>query len=712
MSYLDLETDPRVSPVDDVKTAVRPGFRPDIEGLRALAVLLVVLYHCGVGGFGGGFVGVDVFFVISGFLITSQLAREAATTGRVRIGRFYARRALRLLPAATLVLVCTLAAAWCWMPPVRLRAIAGDALAGAGYVLNLRLIQVGNDYRSSGASPSPLQHFWSLAVEEQFYLVIPLLAVLGLVLLRRRAVFAGLLTALVAASFVFSVTSSGTDPVAAYLGAPARAWELGAGALLALALPRVRVLRVLAPPLRWAGLAAIGFGAVTFGETTPFPGWPAAIPVLGALAVLAAGTASPGRTLTVPLLEFIGARSYSWYLWHWPVLVVAPYLLGHEIELPERLLAALVALGLAAVTYSMVEQPLRHHPELRQKSWRAGLLAVGLTVTTVAVALLVPMLPARQTQGEGVATGLDLAGTGPARDRQLSGRLEAAALVTALPRNLRPSLAQARTDDPAIARNGCLVPVGATLSPEHCESLGHAGGRVTVVLFGDSHAAQWYPALNALAQRRNWRLAVFTKLMCTPAEVELYAEQFRGRYETCDAWRQNAIGRIQELRPNLVVMTSIADHMDLLEHTGDPDGTWARGWATTAGRLRSATADLVFLADTPKAKGDVPECLSQNPRDVQACAQSPQRAAGSGRRTRIAGEVASAGARVIDPTPWFCDVSSCPVVVDDTLVYRDDNHITGRYVRTLAPLLLDELVRGAEPARSVRDVRSGRASAS
>ncbi len=678
--------------MEETKPAPRAGFRPDIEGLRALAVLLVVLYHCGVGLFTGGFVGVDVFFVISGYLITSHLAREATETGRLRIGRFYARRALRLLPAATLVLVSTLVAAWIWLPPLRLRGIAQDTLAAAGYVLNIRLIQVGTDYRSASAAPSPLQHFWSLAVEEQFYLAIPLLVLAGLVLLRRRAILVALLTVLVAASFSFSVIASQSSSVAAYFGAPTRAWELGVGALLALTFT-LRLPNPAAIALRWLGVAAILAAAVLFDHTTPFPGWPAAVPVLGAAAVLAAGRTSPGVALRFPLLQFIGTRSYSWYLWHWPVLVIAPYVLGYEMSLFEKLLAAVFALGLAGLSYALVEQPLRHHERLRASSGRAGSFALGLTAAVVAVAFLALGLPSRQPQGEGEASALTLEGPPSARYQALSHRLEAAELTTALPRNLVPALNRAAEDEPEISRNGCFVAVPDDRTPKRCESLGADHHRATVVLFGDSHAAQWYPALSALAGKHHWQLAVFTKVMCSPADVHLYADAFHGDYRTCNDWRQDAIARIRALRPDLVVTTSIADHMDLVQGNDDPDATWATGWARTTAGLRAKGTDLVFLADTPAAKTDIPECLSQHPKNVQQCAQTPAEAAGSDQRARIAEAVRSAGARVVDPTPWFCGPDRCPVVVGNTLIYRDDNHITGQYARLLAPLLAEELIR-------------------
>jgi len=686
--------------------ARRPGFRPDIEGLRAVAVLLVVLYHCGVGLFTGGYVGVDVFFVISGFLITGHLVREADRTGRLRIGRFYARRAVRLLPAATVVLVATLVASWIWLPPLRLRQIAGDALACVGYVLNVRLIQIGNDYRSAGADPSPLQHFWSLAVEEQFYLAIPLLVLVTAVALRRRAALVAALVVLVATSFAANLYFIEKSSVTAYYGTSSRAWELGAGALLALGAARFGALPAAAArAVRGVGLSAVVGCALLFDDRTTFPGWAATVPVLGTAAVIAAGCAHPARTLGHPVLQFIGARSYSWYLWHWPVLVIAPYLVERQIGSGERLLAALVALLLAGAGFALVEQPLREAGRLRAQPRRAAGLGAGLSALTLALALLAPALPARQSQGEGLATGLALKGTASARQQQLTRRLRAANRNRTLPANLVPALTEAPRDEPEISFNGCFVSVQGAATPQHCSPTAPDRTRRTVVLFGDSHAAQWYPAMQAIARKRNWRLAVFTKVMCTPAQVSLYSEAFSGDYRTCTVWRADAMRRIEKLRPDLVVVSSIADHMDLAASDNDPDSTWADGWAATARALATARTRVVLLADTPAAAGDVPQCLSQYPRKIGACAQRRSRAAGSTQRTRIAEAVGATGAAVVNPTPWFCASGRCPVVVGNTLVYRDDNHITGAYARLLAPLLAERLTRAMPKRRGPQPKR-------
>ncbi|MCR6689490.1 acyltransferase [Cellulomonas sp.] len=315
------------------------GFRRDVQGLRAVAVALVLAFHAGL-PVPGGFVGVDVFFVVSGFLITGLIADEVARTGRLRLGRFYARRARRLLPAAALALTAVVVATLVWLPVTRWREIAGDVVATALYVVNWRLADRSVDYLAEGAAASPVQHFWSLAVEEQFYVIWPLLVVALVALARmrgrrvtRRALVVGV--AVVAwASVLWSVTLTDLDPARAYFVTTTRVWELAAGALLALLAHRV--VRAPAGLLRaggWAGLALLLLAAVLLDGGTPFPGTAALLPVGGTVLVLAAGLAGPGlRPLTAGVLQPVGAASYSLYLWHWPAVVVATSLAGRGAQ--------------------------------------------------------------------------------------------------------------------------------------------------------------------------------------------------------------------------------------------------------------------------------------------------------------------------------------------------------------------------------------------
>ncbi|MEV6703587.1 acyltransferase, partial [Streptomyces sp. NPDC051453] len=341
-----------------------PAQRPDIQGLRALAVTLVVLGHAGVTRLSGGYVGVDVFFVISGFLITSSLLRELSATDRISIRAFYARRALRLLPASALVVLVTLAGSWLFLSKVRFAEYMSDAFASALYAVNFRLAATGTDYLAEGSPPSPFQHFWSLAVEEQFYLLWPLLLLLGRRLSRRRrALLATPLVALCVVSFGLSVHVTGRSAPWAYFGSHTRAWELGAGALVALALLRPpRLPAGVAVAMTWAGLACVIAAALRFDADTPFPGTAAVVPVVGAALVIVGGTspAWPGarRMLTARPVTWLGGVSYSWYLWHWPFLVIGPKALDRPAGTHLELALGAAALLPAWLTLRLVENPV------------------------------------------------------------------------------------------------------------------------------------------------------------------------------------------------------------------------------------------------------------------------------------------------------------------------------------------------------------------
>jgi hypothetical protein len=540
-------------------------------------------------------------------------------------------------------------------------------------------------------------------VEEQFYLVIPLLVLLTMVLWPRvragggtgegqRPVFVAAVAAITGASFWWSIHTTASSPIWAYFGAPARAWELGAGALLGLGARYFgRLPAPVAIVLRWAGIAAICYAAVRYDESTPFPGYQAALPVLGAVAVIGAGCANPGQGLGNPLFQAIGQRSYSWYLWHWPVLLIAPFVMHRELGLIGRLVALAVAYGLAAISFAAVEQPIRTHPDLRTHPLHALQVAFAFTAVVVVLALALPALPSRTTLGVGNVASVTLGGTGSARTQALARRLQAAGKVTTIPKNLTPSLKGAAGDNPVIYADGCHVGFSVTRTPAKCLHFGDSSGSKSIVLFGDSHAAQWFPALNTIAKQRKMKLADFTKGACAAAAVKIYLPPIKRAYSECVTWRKNAIARINALHPAIVVMSSNYDGGNALGVSGSQNSAWTKGWKTTAGQLAQAGTRVVYLNDTPWPKQNVPDCLAQHPTSEQKCAQKTSTAASSPRRAMFAKAVRSAGATVVDPMPWFCSLSRCPVVVGNIMVYMDDSHISTTYARLLTPLLSEQL---------------------
>ena len=605
----------------------RTGFRPDIEGLRAVAILLVVLYHAWPGAMPGGYVGVDVFFVISGFLITGQLVRELEERGRISFLGFYARRARRILPAATLVIVSTVVASCALLPPLAAKRVVTDAVTAAFFGVNFRFAAEGANYFSSTLPPSPLQHFWSLSVEEQFYVLWPLLIVTtSLVWLGRRAgparraarVAAGsrpvsmvgvaiVLAGLGAVSLLASALQTPTSPSWAYYSIVSRGWELAAGALAGIALPlSARLDRRVAAAIGWAGVAAIALAAGWFGSSTPYPGYRAVLPVLGAVAVVVAGAAArraswaPEAFLRTSPFQRVGAWSYSWYLWHWPALILAPALLGHALSVSQALLVAALSLIVAAMSFTFVERPIRRLAVVvrRPVLGLAGGLTLGLTSIVVAF-------------GSGAALP-SLAGTGPAvhlvvaNGQALTGSALQADLVagvktTKVPSNLTPSLATASNSEPIINHDGCHLQYPGTQS-KPC-AFGDTTSKTVVAMFGDSHMAAWFPALNVVSKEMHWRLLDFTKAGCMPPEVTVVRNGGTTPYPECTAWRTNTLDYFAAHHPAVVFVSwdrSLSGEGRPLAGVPQTYGSvWQDGVAATFQALEASSTMTIFLSPNP-----------------------------------------------------------------------------------------------------------------
>ena len=613
----------------------------EIQGLRALAVLLVIAFH---GKFlSGGFIGVDIFYVISGYLITGLLLRELRETGSISLSNFYARRIKRLLPSTFLVLVTTAVASFMVMPSSARSVLGRNIVAAALYVSNYVFAWWQNDYQNLGTTPSPIIHFWSLAVEEQFYLLWPLLILLAARNGRNSRVFK-VLTVVSLASFSLSLFATPRFPIWSFYSLPTRAWELGLGAIVVLArdfpleLRRVRW-------ISWLALVAIFIAAFAFNENTLFPGPAALLPTLGAALLLFVVTDLPAVLswiLNLRMIQWVGNISYPLYLWHWPALVLPLYVFHAPLSMLQRLGAITLTFILAGLTHRFVENPLRHIHKTFSSVVR--LAAIG----TLIVSIL----------GIGISYS-------SAKDLHIKGVTRSTALkdITRLP---------------AIYADGCQVGKSATNSPP-CV-YGDIHGAKSIFLFGDSHAAQWFPTLNSIAAKGGFKLVVLTKSSCPAASVQL-ADHGAFRNAPCQLWRENSFRRIQSEHPSAVIVSNF-------EHYSPPNGVanaalwWRKGVASTMVRLNASTEHSIYIQDTPWPNRDIPSCLLQQ--RESACAVP-----------RPAPELwlsqdFGRSSTIIDPTNWFCS-TLCPAILNGIVVYRDSTHMSVDFAIHLDPFLTKEL---------------------
>ncbi|MFA5891153.1 MAG: acyltransferase family protein [Actinomycetota bacterium] len=650
------------------------AYRPDIDGLRALSVVFVVLFHAGVTSFRGGFVGVDVFFVISGFLITGMLVDEVQRSGRVNLPEFYARRARRLLPLAILVVLFTLLAGYALLPPISRGELFADARAAALYFANWRFAAQAGDYFGGDGAKSLLVHYWSLAIEEQFYMIWPLIIVGATKLVpskhpeRRARTFVVALAAVGGASLLGSAILTPREGVVAYYGTHVRIWELAIGAGIALARPWLRTVpRAAAQVAAGVGIIGVGIAALTFSGSMTFPGTAALLPVLGAGLVVGSGVpvrTLVGRGLASGPLPLIGRLSYSWYLWHWPALGIAQLLRtrgGWTIGLGlTKALAILVSFGLAVLTHHIVENPIRYTPRLRGAPRRALAFGLALSLTPVAVAFALPM-----TGNSTIPKGGPLAMT--------------------------PE--QAKDDNPFLAVGACHQTTGIRISG-HCV-FGDPNGVKTVALIGDSHALNWFPALDRASKTRGWRLFVWTKSACPVTDVEAYNQRLQRRYSECTPWRKNLLAHLAAIGPlDLIVVgrTSVYQGLTLDENgkrlsASTIGPTWREASIRSFKSLAAVAPRIAVMRDTPHAGEPPPECLSANPTTPGRCS-FPRRNHVETDSALVKAERATGVKSLVflDLTHAICPRAVCPVVTSDGIImYRDRTHLTATYSLRLAP---------------------------
>jgi peptidoglycan/LPS O-acetylase OafA/YrhL len=695
-------------------TAPRPRlvptrtFLPEVQALRAVAVLLVVGYHFWPNRLHGGFVGVDVFFVISGFLITSHLHREVQTRGRIGLANFYARRARRLLPAGLLVLLVSSVGTLALLPAPRWSATAGELLASALYVQNWLLAGRAVDYSASQNAASPVQHFWSLSVEEQFYLFWPGLILLLLLLARRvtrierdRVLLAGIL-AVSAVSLLWSVYATATDPAAAYFTTPTRIWELGAGAALAL-WSRIREQgasahrapsHLLPVALRWSGVAAIALAAVLLNSKSPFPGYLALLPVLGTLAVIAGG--EPGRRDPAGFLirqrpvQFLGDVSYSLYLWHWPAIVLLPFALDRTPGARDKLLLLAICIGLAWLTKTLVEDPARRWQLLS----RPAMTAVATVAAMLAVSATSVVIWHQAEQEERAALDrLTAASSDPCFGAAALGPEGAGCPAPFGPP--QQSLALTNSDSPWDIEPGCVFDDSPRLPMTTCSFSSEPPTR-TVALVGDSHALHYSAAVLAIARELNWRVVEIVKGHCPVTHARVLT--FDGsaltdtEVEDCRQWTDRVQDELNRLGPDYVLTSGFVGAMQFDENPDRSVETGAQGFVDVWTQWAASGMNVFVLRDVPSTGGvKVLDCLAINPNDPIACSRPRADAVHPDALTVAAERVTSDRVKLVDLTDYFCDDQRCYAVVGGAIVYYDEDHLTSQFARSLAPFLLDEI---------------------
>nr|WP_275944488.1 acyltransferase family protein [Nocardioides albus] len=736
----------------DPGSATRSRHRPDVQGLRAIAVLAVVALHVGFGSLTGGFVGVDVFFAISGFLITQQLMRQVRTEGRVSLLGFYARRARRILPAATLVLLATVVYAALFLGFVRTREIALDALWSAAFAANFRFASLETDYFSAALPPSPLQHFWSLAVEEQFYLVWPLVILGCLWAMRRRAgrkelddrdqrtrrrVLVMALGVVIVASLLASAVLTRTSPEAAYFSPFTRAWELGLGAIAAIAFrdngPQDATARWRAQVLSAFGMFFIVCACLQFNDATPFPGTPALVPVLGSVFIIVAGTlwhgpTVVGRLLSVRPLQVIGNWSYSLYLWHFPVLVLAELQLGRELRWWEQALLVALAFALAGLSYRYVEEPFRRGilwrlPALGRAGSLGPVALYPLSITLVAVTCFAANSYATGTARDGYQPAITLAeadasdsgSAEPSRQPErpdspapsaappaarpqpdpLPALLKASVLAArknqAIPTNLKPGLTNLSDDVEAVGECNYYSTKVRKLCPR-----GDADAEKTIVVIGDSHARHWTPAVEEIAERSGYRAYMLAMPQCTVSLVTPDKLDSTDPMTSCDDFHDFMLSSVKKLRPDLLLIASrpisAAYHDSSGRHTDREDVRRAvyRGYQRLLAQVKPAAKRTVWLRDVPAIEFDPATCLSSN-KTLSPCTYKPLESQQEGADLQMQA-AKSARVETLDLDDLFCDSAGiCTTVVGDTITHRDGHHLTATYSQELGRTLGERL---------------------
>ncbi len=704
-------------------------FRTDIEGLRGLAVLLVVLFHIEVSVFSGGYVGVDVFFVISGYLITSLMFREFQDTGQIDVAAFFSRRIRRLLPASFFTVFGTVLIGWIVLSPLALEELLQDAFAATTYSANFRLLGQSTDYLRSQSSPSVFQHYWSLAVEEQFYLLWPFL-IAGLFKLRFTRQMVGVsLLALIFGSFWLSVNVSGQNQPWAFFMLPTRAWEMGVGAVLACFGNRViKVDEKIRHIFGFLGLLGIIAPAVMFNEFTLYPSWRAAFPVAGTFMIIASVGSGITGLFNSYFFTKLGKYSYSWYLWHWPLIAFVRKWSDEKYGFLLRVCAAVTAFVVAVISARFIEAPFKKLIFFVKSPKKAILFGASLTCLSVAVLFLAFQIRPRLNipiSSPPVQSSDSLPSAKSPFPEASKDSLPVRSSTT-LPQFSSPAITAAPVEgsegrvpfigstdleshyeliakgaeleifplaadfgglDPRIYGSGCHLGVEKTKSPP-CV-YGDESANRTMVLFGDSHAASWFPLFDLIGEEDGWRLSSRTKTSCFIEDIEFSLSGTDRQYSECMEWKEWVYAELSESSVDLILVATL--RKDVQEEFLSPK-EWEQGLIATLAKLQSLNSgDVVLLGSTPLFEEHVRECVASNLENLDRCHGEREKVAPFEYAQMEQHAADEAGVVYVPTIDLICAESLCPVVIGNNVVFRDTGHLTSDFVISLREFITADL---------------------
>jgi peptidoglycan/LPS O-acetylase OafA/YrhL len=646
--------------------------RTDIQALRAIAVIAVIIAHSKI-GLAGGFVGVDIFFVISGFLITLNILKEITKTGAVSLSNFYARRAIRILPASFFTIICTFLISLFLLSPVQLLSNLYDGFFSIFSLLNFRLALNSTNYFTNTEAVSPFQHFWSLCIEEQFYLIWPALILFSTKLFSKKYSIQNSLNIIITLIIALSLTTSyfvtQTSPSWAYFGLHTRAWELAIGCLVAVNISIFeRIGTLISKVLSLIGLGFLCLSFYFVNESTPFPGLWALLPTIGTAIIIISGANFHNsiiqKIFASSFLQFVGNISYSWYLVHWPIFVAMFYIYGKGLSIAEVSTGIIFSFAVAIFSYYFVENPFRTSSFFKnniKKTFKFSLITISLitilfslTINATIKSKIVPL----NYQIDDIET--------------LDKKIKLAVTQNTIPVDLQSKLSQIGEDK----FPGCFSERATPIIEEEMVcSLGDTKASKITVMIGDSHAWQWTKAWSNIASLHNYKLITFTKSSCPMQDIQK-------NYTACVSWKELVFDRIAQLKPDII----IAGGMTYSESTSE-------NYQEYINKIKQLSSRVVVMQDTPYPTLNVPECLAKNLNSEQNCSFERKNAYFASVQRQQDKDVAiRSGLRVVDPFDWFCSDKICPPIIDNNFVYFDVNHISTAYANYVTKLL-DEKVK-------------------